>query len=128
MNYKCPYCQSENTFLASRDHDGNPIIGCEQCQDYFKSEWSQNPKNMYATLSYRISERTIERAYENHPYPNADGTIDYYRERVGKFDTIAGFRVESEQEAWDYVRSMYPVIMAEEETQIEFKAIPEERV
>jgi hypothetical protein len=82
-------------------------------------------KRYYAILERVISERVIARCYESTPYPNADGTIDYYRDKMGEWDSLAGIRVDSIEEAEQYLMSTFPTIYREDKTRIRLKEIPE---
>lgn len=75
-------------------------------------------KKYYASLTFRISERSIERAYENTPYPNDDGTIDYYKENMGEFSAIGAYWVDSYEEAEEYFKRVSPTVWKEEDTRI----------
>lgn len=77
----------------------------------------------YASLERKITEEVINRAYRNHPYPNADGTIDCYEEHMGEFETLSAFRVDTLEEAENQFDTRYPVIRKEDETRITLKQL-----
>lgn len=72
----------------------------------------------YAVLEHKISNRTIERAYENTPHANADGTIDYYKDMIDQYVSLAGVIVNSLEEAEEKFEKLYPTIWEEDETKI----------
>lgn len=78
-------------------------------------------KKYYASLEYRISQRTIERAYEGTPFANAAGRIDFYKENMGKMEGACGKYVNSRREAELYFKRWFPNIFEEEETRIVLK-------
>jgi hypothetical protein len=75
-------------------------------------------KKYYVALQRRVSDRVIERAYEGHPDPNADGLIDFYKDIIGEYESLAGLQVDSYEEAEQYFDRHFPTIRREDETRI----------
>jgi hypothetical protein len=75
----------------------------------------------YATLKHKISNRVIERAYENTPYPNSDGLIDYLESQMDNYDSICAINVDSLEEAETYFKVNYPTIWKEDKIQIDLR-------
>lgn len=83
-------------------------------------------KKYFVIIEHKISDRVIERAMYDHPYPNADGTIDWLKENYGEWDSIAGISVDNHQEVIDYLERCCPTIYKEDDIRITRKRINRE--
>jgi hypothetical protein len=72
----------------------------------------------FCSLERKVSERVIERCNESTPSPNADGTIDYYVENMGKWEGFCSISTNSYEEAESYYKRQYPTIWKEDECRI----------
>ncbi|MFS0558271.1 hypothetical protein [Brevibacillus sp. 179-C9.3 HS] len=73
----------------------------------------------YFSFEYKVSQRTIDRAYEDNPIgTNADGTIDYYQSVMGQWDSFAGRNIGTLDQAVLVFQTDFPTIYREEETRL----------
>lgn len=78
-------------------------------------------KEFFAIFEKKVTHRDIERAYEDNPNANADGTIDSYVEHMGHFIGVFAEYVDSREEADEMFKVKCPTIVAEDETRIILK-------
>jgi uncharacterized CHY-type Zn-finger protein len=75
---------------------------------------TQPTDKRYFRFQFRISEKTLDRAAEE-PYKWA---FNYYRKRMGKWETLQADFFPSKEEAEAYFRNAYPRLFLEEETRV----------
>lgn len=73
---------------------------------------------LFCTLEFKISTQTLERAYEDYPQNAADGTIKYYEENIGEWDSVCSQVFDTPDKAFEYYKTTYPTTWNEEETRI----------
>lgn len=103
--------------------DGEKTVYDEIHANYENGDSNGNSGKYFGMLEFKISQRTIEREYENTPSPNADGTIDAYEKHMGEFESFCSRFFNSYEEAERFYETNYPTIWEEEETQITLRRV-----
>ncbi|MEC0276842.1 hypothetical protein [Peribacillus frigoritolerans] len=77
-------------------------------------EQVEEKEQVFCALEFQVSGRTIERAYEDTPYANADGTIDCLEEQMGEYLGVESNWFDSYEHAKESFASKYPDLHEEE--------------